>query len=116
MFHQLLATLFAFCYYLIVNVISKPGLLDLLKDKAKDVRMDALAWYRVAKSAEWDSFAAVRKQFPDADLVNGLLIFHIRQNRLRLIVYPAFSRRKLYIKALLTHKEYDRKGWEIKWP
>lgn len=77
--------------------------------------MDALAWYRVAKSADWGSFAAVREQYPDADLVNGLLVFNIRQNRFRLIVYPAFSRRKLYIKALLTHKEYDRKDWQTKW-
>ena len=43
-------------------------------------------------------------------------MFNIRHNRYRLIVYPAFSRRKLYVKALLSHKEYDRKDWETKWP
>jgi mRNA interferase HigB len=99
-----------------VNVISKPGLLDLLHGKPKDVQEEALAWYATAKKADWVSFAAVLGSFPDADLVSGLLVFNIRRNRYRLIVYPAFSGRKLYIKALLTHKEYDRKDWAQKWP
>ena len=30
--------------------------------------------------------------------------------------YPVFPRRKLYIKALLTHKEYDRKEWKKQRP
>jgi mRNA interferase HigB len=99
-----------------VNVISKPGLMDLLEGRAKDVQAEALAWYRVAKAADWSDFTAVRKDFPDADLVEGLLVFNVRQNRYRLIVYPVFRRRKLYIKALLSHKEYDRREWQRQWP
>jgi mRNA interferase HigB len=99
-----------------VNVVSKTGLLHLLQGKSIDVREEAFAWYATAKAADWSSFAAVREHFPNTDLVNGLLVFNIRGNRFRLIVFPAFSRRKLYIKALLTHKEYDRKGWEHQWP
>ena len=53
---------------------------------------------------------------PDADFVAGLLVFNIRHHRYRLIVYPVFSRRKLYLKALLTHKEYDMKEWRQQWP
>jgi mRNA interferase HigB len=99
-----------------VNVLSKPGLMDLIKDKPNDVRKEALAWYQAARNADWDSFGAVREDFPDADLVNSLLVFNIRRNRYRLIVYPAFFCRRLYIKALLSHQEYDRKDWETKWP
>ena len=99
-----------------MNVISKPGLLDLIEDKSKDVQEEALTWYQAAKSADWASFGAVREDFPDADLVESALVFNIRHNRYRLIVYPVFSRRKLYVKALLSHKEYYRKDWESKWP
>jgi mRNA interferase HigB len=99
-----------------LNVISKPGLNDLLKGKSRDVQTEALAWYAVARGADWNSFAAVRKQFADADLVGKLLVFNIRQNRYRLIVYPVFPRRRLYIKALLDHKEYDKGDWKNKWP
>jgi mRNA interferase HigB len=99
-----------------VNVISKAGLTELLQSKSQHVQKEAFAWFALAKNAEWASFADVGETFPDADLVNGLLVFNIRHNRYRLIVYPVFSRRKLYIKALLTHAEYDRKDWEHQWP
>lgn len=99
-----------------MNVISKAGLIDLLQDKSEDVRREALAWYAMAKGSDWADVAGVRTSVPDVDLVNELLVFNIRRNRYRLIVYPVFSRRKLYIKALLTHKEYDRKEWKKQWP
>ena len=99
-----------------MNVISKPGLLSLLEGKSADVRKEAMDWYTTAKEADWANFAAVRATIPHADLVNDLLVFNIRQNRYRLIVYPVFSRRKMYIKALLTHKEYDREEWKKQWP
>ena len=44
------------------------------------------------------------------------MVFNIRGNRYRLIVYPVFSRHKLYVKALLTHQEYDKGDWKKKWP
>jgi mRNA interferase HigB len=91
-------------------------LLELLDGVSSDVQREALDWYRVAKAAEWASFSEVRRRFPDADMVNSILVFNIRGNRYRLIVFPAFSRRKLYIKALLTHKEYMREEWKKQWP
>jgi mRNA interferase HigB len=91
-------------------------LLELLAGVSGDVQREALDWYRVAKAAEWADFLAVRRRFPDADMVNSILVFNIRGNRYRLIVFPAFSRRKLYIKALLAHKEYMREEWKKQWP
>jgi hypothetical protein len=35
-----------------VDVISKPGLLDLIQDKSKDVQEEALVWYQTARSAD----------------------------------------------------------------
>jgi mRNA interferase HigB len=99
-----------------VHVISKAGLTDLLKGKSKDVEVEALAWFHIARAAEWKNFPEVRQTFADADLVGRLLVFNIRRNRYRLIVYPVFSRLKLYVKALLTHKEYDKGDWKKKWP
>ena len=97
-------------------MISKRGLLNLLKDKSADVKGDALAWYRIARGAQWTCFEDVHSTIADADFVNGLLVFNIRQNRFRLIVFPVFKRQTLYIKALLSHKAYDRKDWVNKWP
>jgi hypothetical protein len=46
-----------------------------------DVQADALTWYHTAKAAAWDNFGQVRRHFPDADLVDGLLVFNIGSNR-----------------------------------
>lgn len=90
--------------------------MDLIAGKSRDVRTEVLAWYQTARRTTWDTFCSVRRQFPHADYVSGLLVFNIRRNRYRLIVFPVFERRKLYVKALLSHKEYDREDWETKWP
>jgi mRNA interferase HigB len=99
---------------LIVNVISNRGLMALLKGKSPDVVSETITWYRTARASRWRSLEDVRRSFPDADQVNSVLIFNIRGNRYRLIVTEVFSENKIYLKALLTHKEYDRKEW-LKW-
>jgi hypothetical protein len=45
-------SVFAKCWHVLVNVISKPGLLNLLGNKAADVKTDALNWYGTAKADE----------------------------------------------------------------
>jgi len=99
-----------------VNVVSRHGLLEAIAGKSKDVQDEANKWFRIARAADWPNFEAVRTMFPDADLVDHLLVFNIRHNRYRLIVLPVFERRKLYIKALLTHKEYAKGAWKNQWP
>ena len=55
---------------------------------------------------------AVRGTFNDADLVNGRIVFNISHNRYRLIAWPAYRTHKLFVKAVLTHKEYDEGKWK----
>jgi mRNA interferase HigB len=47
-------------------------------------------------------------------MVGQVLIFNIAHNRYRLVTTVFFATREIYIKAVLTHKEYERKEWE-KW-
>ena len=86
----------------------------LLDGKPGDVIKEVTAWYRVARAAHWETFEDVRATYPAADQVGAVLIFNIRQNRYRLITTVVYGKQKLYVKALLTHKEYDRKEWK-KW-
>jgi len=95
-------------------VISKRGLTQLLKGMAKEVVTECANWYKAARAARWESFDAVRADFPDADQTGSVLIFNIRHNRYRLIARVLYTKQKLYVKALLTHKEYDREEWK-KW-
>jgi mRNA interferase HigB len=96
-----------------VNVISKRGLLKFTA-KCPDAEIESLDWYRVACAANWSCFADVRRTFPIADLIGEVLVFNLGHNRYRLITTVFFATRELYIKALLTHKEYDRGEWK-KW-
>ena len=74
------------------------------------------AWIRIVKAARWRSFEELRATFPDADNVDGFVVFNIRHNRYRLIVAVHYckvieSRLTLghvYIGSFLTHSEYDR--------
>ncbi len=73
------------------------------------------AWLRAARAAAWRNLGDVRDDFPFADQVGSALVFNIRHNRYRLIAFVVYRKQKLYLKALLTHKESDREDWK-KWP
>ena len=77
------------------------------------VRILAL-WYKTVKKAAWRGLNEVRKDYPSADQVGNVLIFNVLGGNYRLIVRVTYPGQRIYIKALLTHREYDRKEW-MKW-
>jgi mRNA interferase HigB len=99
-----------------VHVISKRGLLLLADSRRVDAatRSELGHWYRIARAARWKSLADVRVHFPAADRVGSVLVFNIAHNKYRLIVRHALTEQRLFVKALSSHKEYDRKDW-LKW-
>ena len=96
-----------------MDVVTKRGLLKLTA-KCPDAEVEALDWYRFASAADWSCFADVRRTFPRADLIGEVLVFDLGHNCYRLITTVFFGARELYVKALRTHKEYDREEWK-KW-
>jgi mRNA interferase HigB len=69
-------------------------------------------WYQVVERSTYNNFAHLRKTFPSADLVDGLVVFNIGGNKYRLIASVHFNRNKLYIRHVLTHREYDQGDWK----
>ena len=69
-------------------------------------------WYQIMKRTDFESFAALRQTFPSADQVGGLTVFNIGGNKARLVAAIHCNRRKVYIRAILTHKEYDQEKWK----
>ena len=88
------------------------GLCLLLKGKSPDVAEEVSSWFKTAAAAHWGRIQDVRQSFPDADQVGEALVFNIRGNRYRLIATVFYPARTIYLKALLTHNEYDREGWK----
>lgn len=69
-------------------------------------------WYRTLKPATIHSFAELRMLFPSADQVGNLTVFNIGGNTARLIAAIHYNRRRVYIRAILTHSEYDKGKWK----
>lgn len=69
-------------------------------------------WYRIVKRVEWRNFAEVRASFPATDKVGDKYVFDVGGNKLRLIAAIHFNTGKLYVRAILTHHEYDKGGWK----
>ena len=62
----------------------------------------------------WTDFTSADSKdgiFPSADQVGKLTVFNIGGNKVRLIAAIHYNRGKIYIRAVLTHAEYDEQRW-----
>jgi mRNA interferase HigB len=74
---------------------------------------DALSrWYSLVKANSFDNFAELKTFFSNADQVGKLTVFNIGGNKIRLVAAIHYNRRKVYIRAVLTHSEYDLGKWK----
>lgn len=94
-----------------MHVITRKRLNDFA-DRHPDTRSALSHWYRVMKTGRFRSLAHLRESFPSADLVGTLVVFDIGGNKARLIAAVHFNRSKVYIRAVLTHKDYDKGKWK----
>jgi mRNA interferase HigB len=69
-------------------------------------------WYRVVKGHGFASFAELRQQLPSADQVGKLTVFNVGGNKVRIVTAIHYNRQKIYLRAVLTHAEYDEGKWK----
>jgi len=77
-----------------------------------DAKSSLQHWYKQAKTNEFKTFTELRKTFGSADQVHNLTVFNIGGNKVRLIAAIHYNRRTIYIRAVLTHREYDEGKWK----
>lgn len=77
-----------------------------------DSRSSLDNWYRIVKKSRYDSFNELKQHFSSADYVDGFIVFNIGGNKYRLIAVIHFNRKKVYIRDILTHSEYDKNKWK----
>jgi mRNA interferase HigB len=85
--------------------------LNEFAEKHPDAKSALEHWYRLMKSEQIRSFAELRAIFPSADQVGKLTVFNIGR-KVRLIAAIHYNRQKVYIRAVLTHDEYDKGKWK----
>ncbi len=69
-------------------------------------------WYRLTKRVHWQNFSQIKSCFPAVDKVDDKFVFDMGGNKLRLIAAIHFNTGRLYVRAILTHVEYDKGDWK----
>src|SRR5688572_12125665 len=93
---------------LAMNVVTKKRL-EAFWSKHPPAKTPLLAWYRIARSAEWKSPQSIKEQFgTSVDFVSdNRVIFDIKGNDYRLIVRVSYAFKQVLVKFVGTHREYD---------
>lgn len=65
-------------------------------------------WYRLTKRSKWRNFAEVKACFPAADKGGDKFVFDVGGNKLRVIAAMHFNAGRMFVRAVLTHKQYDK--------
>ena len=93
-----------------MHVITRKRLIEFA-EKHPDCSTALESWYRIVRRTDFNSFIELRQAFPSADNVGNLTVFNIGGNKARLIAAIHYNTHRIYIRHILTHKEYDRGSW-----
>jgi len=91
-----------------MHVISQKKLRDFWS-LHQDAEFDLRRWYLFARKATWQSPSAIKAVFSSASFLgNNRVVFNIAGNKFRLVVKMGYESRRLYVRFLGTHQEYNR--------
>ena len=94
-----------------MRIISKKRLAEFWA-KHPDAKQPLLAWYNITKKANWNNLAEAGQDFRHADPVGTCTVFNIKGNDYRLITKIFYARKRVLIRFVMTHKEYDKGAWK----
>ena len=94
-----------------MHVITRKRLRDFAA-KHREAAEPLGVWYALMSKTDFASFAAIKRVFGSVDKVEKFTVFDIGGNKYRLIVAIHYNRKKVYIRHVLTHAEYDRGKWK----
>jgi mRNA interferase HigB len=90
-----------------MRVISRKRLREF-GERFPDATEPLDAWYRIVTHRDFRSPAEVKEQFGSASMIGGTrMVFNIAGNKYRLVVDVRYDLRRIYIRHVLTHREYD---------
>jgi mRNA interferase HigB len=67
------------------------------------------AWYAIVAKSDWQGPADIKRQFGGVDFVaDNRVIFDIGGNKYRLVVHVSYRFKRVLVKFVGTHRDYDR--------
>ena len=92
-----------------MHVITIGRLREFWEAGHADSEQPLRAWHKEAEKADWQCWADIKRTYPSADAPgNGRVVFNIGGNKYRLIVKVDYEWKKVFIRRLCTHAEYDQ--------
>jgi mRNA interferase HigB len=88
------------------NVVSKSRLVAF-GQRHSTAASPLARWHAVAQHARWSCAADVKQTFNSVDWVGGLAVFDVGSG-FRIVADVFFLGRRIYIKHVFTHAEYDK--------
>ena len=94
-----------------MRILSKPALKEFWSKhpRAKSPLED---WWKTVFKADWASHAELKSTYLSADIYKDCYVFNIAGNNFRLIAKVNFMWRMVYVRSIMTHKEYDEGRWK----
>ena len=66
-------------------------------------------WYYKTSKSEWDKVTDIKQTFNSADYVGkSRFVFNIKGNHFRLVAIVIFASKKVYIRFIGSHSQYDK--------
>lgn len=94
--------------YIVMRVISKAMLQHHWEMHGReDSEQQLRAWHQEAENARWGSPQDIRDGYPSASFVGERVVFNIKGNKYRLVVYVNYDYFTVYTRFVGTHSEYD---------
>lgn len=94
-----------------MRIISKRRLREFWRE-FPNAEKPLLSWYETVKKVNWESFSDVRDSFRHADVYRDCVIFDVGGNKFRLITRIRYKIKRVYIRFVLTHSDYDKDSWK----
>jgi mRNA interferase HigB len=94
-----------------MHIISRKALKDFWV-KHPESEKPLKAWYKIVSGTKYASYHALKATFSSIDKVGDKIVFDMGGNKFRLITVIHFNHSRVYIRAVLTHQEYDKEGWK----
>lgn len=66
------------------------------------------AWRKIIESRSFSNFAALKQTFNATDKAGDYYVFDVGGNKYRIVTSIHFNSQQLFIRHVLTHKEYDK--------
>lgn len=95
-----------------MNVLT-PSVLRAFWEKHAGAEAPLKVWYKDVRKSRYRNLTELRHTYPSADLAKAkdgsiLTIFNVGGNNYRLATYISYASQRVYIRKIMTHKEYDR--------